>query len=336
MAYQGRVKTWIAGETLYAADLNAEFDSVLASLIPEPAGIKHGDVLFRGVSSWQRLQYGTSGYFLSSKGADADPEWVDGMEDPLTTQGDVIYRGSSVTSRLAAGTKGQALTTGGAGANPSWTGITTQGDIEYHNGTTRTRLGAGAAKYSLVTGGAEANPSWAACAYAVLTTAGDILYYGASGLTRLAAGTENQLLKMGSDYPEWGAGTTDAIAGDYVEAKSDGIETVTGTTPTEKKKFIIGRDGTYTFKAYLNAGSGYYSYLRIYRNGSPVGTQQEGYSGNGTDVDFDISGWTAGDLCSAYLYCSYSYSNAYLRRLRICSGNPVTCAPHADDVDDDS
>ena len=36
MAYQSRATTWIAGQVLYAVDLNAEFDAILATLIPEP------------------------------------------------------------------------------------------------------------------------------------------------------------------------------------------------------------------------------------------------------------------------------------------------------------
>ena len=77
MSYQSRVKTWIAGEVLYASDLNAEFDAILATLIPEPDSEAQGDILYRGASTWDRLGAGTSGYFLKTQGASANPVWAD-------------------------------------------------------------------------------------------------------------------------------------------------------------------------------------------------------------------------------------------------------------------
>lgn len=77
MAYQSRVKTWIAGEILYASDLNAEFDAILATLIPEPDSEAQGDILYRGSSTWSRLGKGTGlQIFRMNVGATA-PEWVD-------------------------------------------------------------------------------------------------------------------------------------------------------------------------------------------------------------------------------------------------------------------
>lgn len=305
MGYIARVKTWIAGETLTASDLNAEFDNSLDSQMPIPSGFVQGDIVFMGSSQPERLAAGTAGYFLTTHGAGEDPTWTAGMADPLTTQGDIIYYGGSGTTRLAAGTKGMALTTGGAGANPSWIGMTTQGDIEYHNGTTRTRLAAGTANYCLITNGAGQNPSWAKGAYATLTTRGDVLYYGASGLTRLAAGTEGQALLMGANDPEWGdIVDDDATAGNYIDGMWTLPQEVTVAVGSYTKvaTIQITRAGTYRFVV-AHAGTWYtddvagwsvgdlaelYAYIaagptsrtKIYRNGSPVGVQQQETTNN--------------------------------------------------------
>ena len=203
MSYQARVKTWVAGETLYAADLNAEFDAIIATLIPDPSGATRGDILYRGATTWGRLAAGTADYVLTSNGPGADPSWqvsATGVTDPLTTQGDIMYRSDSATTRLPAGTAGMALTTGGGSANPAWAGMTTKGDVEYHNGTTRTRLAAGTAGQALTTGGAGANASFAG-----MTTGGDLEYHNGTTRTRLAKGTALYVLRMnsGGTAPEW-------------------------------------------------------------------------------------------------------------------------------------
>ena len=40
------------------------------------SGVARGDLLYRGASKWQNLAAGTSGYFLKSNGAGADPSWA--------------------------------------------------------------------------------------------------------------------------------------------------------------------------------------------------------------------------------------------------------------------
>ena len=163
MSYISRVKEWNAGEVLTAADLNTEIDNCIDSQMPEPAGIQHGDILFRGVSAWERLAYSTSGYVLKTKGADADPEWAAsgaGFTDPMTTQGDIIIRTGSATARLPASDAGKCLTTGGGSANAAWAGMTTSGDIEYHNGTARARLAKGTASQLLKMNSGGTAPEW--------------------------------------------------------------------------------------------------------------------------------------------------------------------------------
>jgi hypothetical protein len=121
MSYQSRVKTWIAGEVLYASDLNAEFDAILATLIPEPSSAVQGDILYKGSSTWDRLAAGTSGQFLKTQGASANPVWATATDGTLTTRGDLLYRGASANARLAKGTANQYLTSDGT--DPQWSSL---------------------------------------------------------------------------------------------------------------------------------------------------------------------------------------------------------------------
>jgi hypothetical protein len=50
--------------------------AVEGNLVPSPSSQAHGDVLYRGASSWERLAAGTSGQFLRTAGAGAAPTWA--------------------------------------------------------------------------------------------------------------------------------------------------------------------------------------------------------------------------------------------------------------------
>jgi len=122
MSYLSRVKTWIAGEILYASDLNAEFNNAINSQIPEPSGIAQGDMLYKGASDWEKLPAGTAGQALVTGGASANPSFAG-----MTTQGDIEYHNGTTRTRLAPGTAGYILKTGGVAANPSWLNPATLG-----------------------------------------------------------------------------------------------------------------------------------------------------------------------------------------------------------------
>lgn len=114
--YQSRTKSWIAGEVLYAADLNAEFDAILATLIPDPSSTAQGDVLYKGSSTWDRLAAGTKGQALTTGGTSANPSWAG-----MTTAGDIEYFSTNRT-RLAKGTAYQLLQMNSGATAPEWTG----------------------------------------------------------------------------------------------------------------------------------------------------------------------------------------------------------------------
>ena len=122
MGYLSPVKVWIAGDILYAADLNALNTNILDYLIPEPGGIAQGDILYRGASVWERLAAGTSGYFLKTQGAGANPAWAAAMSNPMTAAGDIVYGGASgVPTRLAKGSALQFLRMNSGATAPEWT-----------------------------------------------------------------------------------------------------------------------------------------------------------------------------------------------------------------------
>jgi hypothetical protein len=153
------------------------------------SGVAQGDLLYRGVTTWNNLPHGTSGQFLQTQGASANPIWATlpadtdtfaALTDVVLTspaQGDVYYRNAAGNVvNLGPGTSGQVLTTQGAGANPIWSTSTdsdslatltdvilsgtAQGDILYRGATQWNNLPHGTAGQVLTTQGAAANPSW--------------------------------------------------------------------------------------------------------------------------------------------------------------------------------
>jgi hypothetical protein len=69
----------IADKSVYANTTGgsaAPAGVTLSALIDEAAGNAQGDVLYRGASTWSVLAPGTSGQFLQTKGAAANPQWA--------------------------------------------------------------------------------------------------------------------------------------------------------------------------------------------------------------------------------------------------------------------
>ena len=109
----------------------------------------------------------------------------------------------------------------------------------------------------------------------------------------------------------------DAAAGDAVLVA--GIdEWDTDATAYEKQvEFIINHPGEYRIKFSLKKGSGTTAYGRIYKNGSPVGTEQSTSSTSYVVFSEDISSWAAEDLCQIYVKSSTFEEDVYLTNVRI-------------------
>lgn len=73
--------------------------AVEGNQVPSPGSVAQGDVLYYNGSTWARLGAGTSGQFLKTNGAGANPAWADG--------------GSTVGTPVTSGTIGYGAGTGG-------------------------------------------------------------------------------------------------------------------------------------------------------------------------------------------------------------------------------
>ena len=58
------------------AGAGVEEELTLSEILDFVGSAAHGDILYRGASSWSRLAAGTAGYFLRTNGTGADPSWV--------------------------------------------------------------------------------------------------------------------------------------------------------------------------------------------------------------------------------------------------------------------
>lgn len=141
MASISRVRTWVTGDTLTAADLNAEFNNILNlvngaidnSNISASAAIAYSKLNLTGTI----LNADLAGSIAASKISNtavtlSDTQTLTNktltaptISSPVLTvgsdaQGDIYYRGASGFTRLGAGTSGQFLKTQGAGADPTW------------------------------------------------------------------------------------------------------------------------------------------------------------------------------------------------------------------------
>lgn len=115
---QGRVVFNTSDNTLNFDDGSAWQSAVVA------ASPVQGNVVYYNGTGWVVLAPGTSGQYLKTQGAAANPTWSNATATDLSitsqAQGDILYYNGSNWVRLAAGTSGQVLKTNGVGANPAW------------------------------------------------------------------------------------------------------------------------------------------------------------------------------------------------------------------------
>lgn len=111
----------LGGTVTIAADLQESLNAISST---------QGAILYRNASSWVALPPGTTGQFLKTNGAAANPAWASVTTDIQTlldgistTQGVIIYYNGTDWVALSPGTSGQYLKTNGAGANPAWASV---------------------------------------------------------------------------------------------------------------------------------------------------------------------------------------------------------------------
>jgi len=119
-------------------------------------------------------------------------------------------------------------------------------------------------------------------------------------------------------------GLPDAIVGDYLEVSADTEEEISDTTYTKVKEIWLPRGGSYRIKFDLKVGySGENAYGKIYKNGSPIGTEQTNDTTTYVTKSEDISGFEAGDLVQLYIKGTSGGYHALAKNFRVYSGNPI-------------
>ena len=118
-----------------------------------------GDVLFYGGTDYERLAAGTSGQFLKTQGAGADPIWGTVSTDP-SMGGDISGTASNAQIVANAVTSNEIANNAVTGAKIAMTSDA-QGDVLFYGGTDYERLAAGTSGYFLKTLGSGADPAWA-------------------------------------------------------------------------------------------------------------------------------------------------------------------------------
>jgi hypothetical protein len=152
--------------------------TALSDLIDHVLGNSRGQILYRGAAAWAALNPGTSGFFLKTLGAGADPTWANPSAGGTVTS---VSTGTGLTggpitvsgtiSLASISDKNLLANVSGGSAAPTPTTLTalidaalgaTRGQILYRNATVWTVLNPGTAGQILQTGGAGADPAWAA------------------------------------------------------------------------------------------------------------------------------------------------------------------------------
>jgi hypothetical protein len=156
-----------------------------------------GDILYRGASTWAVLAPGTSGLYLKTQGASANPIWASASTTlPSINSGDLLGNATAGPA-VAADTTLTAL----LDQNFSSPG---QGAIIYRGASTYQALGAGTSGQALVTQGASANPHWASPALPSINS-GDLLGNSTSGPAAASDTTLTALLDRNFSSPGQGA-----------------------------------------------------------------------------------------------------------------------------------
>lgn len=91
--------------------------AVEGNRVPSPASQAQGDILYRGATDWERLAAGTSGQFLKTQGAGANPAWASvSSSGTLLRAPQILTSGTSYTTPAGCTSIYVELVGGGGGS----------------------------------------------------------------------------------------------------------------------------------------------------------------------------------------------------------------------------
>ncbi len=155
--YSGTLKltkvTFADGSSLTTGSETSRLDS-----LGTPA---QGDILYRGASGWTYLTPGTSGQFLQTQGASANPQWA-----TPSGSGNVLTSGTITTGQVATWASSTSIQSSSASAVLDTIGSAVQGDVLYRDASGWAFLAPGTSGTVLQTQGSSANPKWSNVALA--------------------------------------------------------------------------------------------------------------------------------------------------------------------------
>lgn len=179
--------------------------TTLTALIDNAIGSTQGNILYRNASTWVALAPGTSGQYLQTQGAAANPIWApgDGAGTVTSVATNNGLTGGTITSSGTIGLASIATLTGlvnttGGSTFPSSTTLTawidaalgsTQGNILYRNASAWVVLAPGTNGQVFTTGGAAANPSWTTNGAGTVTSVSVVTANGFSGSVATSTST---------------------------------------------------------------------------------------------------------------------------------------------------
>ena len=107
-------------------------------------------------------------------------------------------------------------------------------------------------------------------------------------------------------------------AGDVLFVSDDSEEFDDELAYTKYKELTIIWPGEYRIKFDIKSqNTSNTTYGRIYKNGSPVGTEQTCDIDTYTTESEDISSWAEGDLCKMYLKSDSVVTDYYVKNFRV-------------------
>lgn len=229
----------------------APIANTLTATIDAAIGSTQGDILYRNSSVWTVLAPGTSGQFLQTSGAAANPIWASQAGTSVTFTGDsgtpfsgaaVTVTGASTGLTFAASspnlTLGGTLSLANGGTSASLTA--SNGGIFYSTASAGAILAGTATARQMLQSGSSASPAWSTSTWPATTTINQLLFSSATNVVGgITAGNFGVLISSSSGVPSWLAnGTT----GQLLTATTSG--TPSWANPASSSVTFTGDSGT--------------------------------------------------------------------------------------------